>query len=133
MGMSQSTLHNRKPLTGYAAAIALQLNAKVTSTVQRDRNQGAAGAGEGIKENLSSLKFFGSRRLPTNEKLPLTRATELHFKDDFFSMKAVSVGESCRRQGPTASTHLHREGNGPHNIQLCGPHTPTVSMFDQSR
>jgi hypothetical protein len=25
------------------------------------------------------------------------------------------------------------KANGPHSIQLCGPHTPTLSVFDQSR
>jgi hypothetical protein len=48
MEMSQPTLHIRKPLAGYAAVIALQLNAEVTSPVQRGGDQGAAGAGEGI-------------------------------------------------------------------------------------
>ena len=51
-------------------------------------------------------------------KLPLARQTELRFKSDFFSMKAVA--SASRVEGTTASTQLQREGNGPHSIQLCG-------------
>lgn len=56
LGMRQPTLHMRKPLPGYAAVIALQLNAKVTSAIQRSSHQGATGAGEGIEDELPRLR-----------------------------------------------------------------------------
>ena len=73
MRMSQPTLQIRKPLAGYAAVIALQFNAEVTSAIPRGGDQGATGAGEGIAENLSSLKFSEVGRLPKGKMLPLTR------------------------------------------------------------
>jgi hypothetical protein len=63
-------LNEREPFTHQGAVFLFELDAEIASPGDLCRDQGATGPDKGIEQNLSSLKFFGSRTSSKKKTLP---------------------------------------------------------------